>query len=184
MAFPLIAMEIFIGQHRDSIIGIQSFGGWSLLTYLMFFITGFFLSLDVRFRDTIENHRIHALLIAVGITLLGVLSYMYDPGSIDKYEDILTATASWCWLLAIFGFGSRYLTFNHPILKYANEAVLPFYILHQTVIVIFGFRMINWELGVTAKYLLLSLSSFLTIMLVYEFLIRRINLMRFLFGMK
>lgn len=183
LAIPLILMEMFVGQYRDS-IGIQSFGGWSLLTYLLFFITGFFLSLDVRFKDTIEKHRIPALLIAAGITLLGIVSYLYSLESVGKYQDVLTAAASWCWLLAIFGFGSRYLKFNNAILKYANEAVLPFYILHQTVIVIFGFWMINWEIGILAKYLLLSLSSFLTIMLVYEFLIRRINLMRFLFGMK
>jgi hypothetical protein len=183
LAIPLILMEMFVGQYRDS-IGIQSFGGWSLLTYLLFFITGFFLSLDVRFKDTIEKHRIPALLIAAGITLLGIVSYLYDLESVGKYQDVLTAAASWCWLLAIFGFGSRHLSFNHSILKYANEAVLPFYILHQMVIVIFGFWMMDWEIGILAKYLLLSLSSFLTIMLVYEFLIRRINLMRFLFGMK
>lgn len=183
LAIPLILMEMFVGQYRDS-IGIQSFGSWSLLTYLLFFITGFFLSLDVRFKGTIEKHRVPALLIAAGITLLGIVSYLYSLESVGKYQDVLTAAASWCWLLAIFGFGSRYLTFNHAILKYANEAVLPFYILHQTVIVIFGFWIMDWELGLLAKYLLLSLSSFVTIMLVYEFLIRRINLMRFLFGMK
>lgn len=183
LAIPLILMEMFVGQYRDS-IGIQSFGGWSLLTYLVFFITGFFLSLDVRFKDTIEKHRMPALLIAGGITLLGLVSYLYGFEPVWKYQDVLTAAASWCWLLAIFGFGSRYLMFNNAILKYANEAVLPFYILHQMVIVIFGFWMMAWELGVTTKYLLLSSVSFLTIMLVYEFLIRRIKLMRFLFGMK
>lgn len=184
LAMPLILTEMFVGQYRDSIIGIQSFGGWSLLTYLVFFITGFFLSLDPRFKDTIEKHRIPALLVAAGITSLGVVSYLYGFESVWKYQDILTAAASWCWLLAIFGLGGRHLTFNNTILKYANEAVLPFYILHQTVIVIFGFWMKDWELGVTAKYLLLSLSSFVTIILVYEFLIRRIKMMRFLFGMK
>jgi hypothetical protein len=183
LSIPLILIEIFVGQYRDT-IGLQAFGGWSLLTYLVFFITGYFISLDSGFKDTIEKHRISAILLALGITVVLILNYSYDIGSIDKYEDVLTAAASWCWLLAIFGFGSRHLSFDHPILKYANEAVLPFYILHQTVIVIFGFWMMDWVIGVTSKYLLLSSISFLTIMLLYEFLIRRINMMRFLFGMK
>ena len=183
LAIPLILMEIFVGQYRDS-IGLQAFGGWSLLTYLVFFITGYFVSLDAGFKDTIEKHRVSATLLAFGITVVLILNYLYNIGSIDKYEDVLTAAASWCWLLVIFGFGSRLLSFNHSTLKYANEAVLPFYILHQTVIVIFGFWIMDWELGVASKYLLLSLSSFVTIMLVYEFLIRRINVMRVLFGMK
>lgn len=183
LAIPLILMEIFVGQYRDS-IGLQAFGGWSLLTYLVFFITGYFVSLDAGFKDAIEKHRISAILLAFGITVVLILNYLYNIGSIDKYEDVLTAAASWCWLLAIFGMGSRHLFSDHSILKYANEAVLPFYILHQTVIVIFGFWIMDWELGVASKYLLLSLSSFVTIMLVYEFLIRRINVMRVLFGMK
>ena len=41
-----------------------------------------------------------------------------------------------CWscLIAICGFASRRLRFSNRFLKYANDAVLPFYILHQTVI--------------------------------------------------
>lgn len=183
LAIPLVLMEMFVGQYRDN-IGLQAFGGWSLLTYLVFFITGYFISLDSGSKDTIEKHRTSAILLAFGITVVLVLNYLYDIAAIDKYEDILTAAASWCWLVAIFGFGSRYLNFNSSVLKYANEAVLPFYILHQTVIVIFGFWIMDWELGVMTKYLLLSLCSFVMIMLVYEFLIRRINVMRFLFGMK
>ena len=50
LAIPLILMEMFVGQYRDNIIGLQDFGGWSLLTYLVFFITGFFLSLDPKFK--------------------------------------------------------------------------------------------------------------------------------------
>jgi hypothetical protein len=115
---------------------------------------------------------------------MGIRSYLYDFESVVKYQDILTAAASWCWLLAIFGFGSKYFTFNNGILKYANEAVLSFYILHQTVIVIFGFCIRDWELGVATKYIVLSPMSFLMIILVYEFLIRRNKMMRFLFGMK
>lgn len=183
LAVPVILMEIFVGQYRDS-IGIQSFGGWSLLTYLVFFMTGYFLSLDPGLKGTVQEHRVPALLIAAGITLLGIVSYFYGMESVDSYGDILTAIASWCWLLAIFGFGSRYLSFSNPVLKYANEAVLPFYVLHQTVIVVFGFRIAQWDLGVLAKFLILFSFSFVTIMVLYEYLVKRVRLLRFLFGMK
>ena len=161
-------MGIFVGQYRDS-IGIRSFGGWSLLTYLVFFMTGYFLSLDPGFKDTVKGHRAPALLIASGTTLLGIVSYFYGMEYVDRYGDILTATASWCWLLAIFGFGSRYLSFSNPVLKYANEAVLPFYILHQAMIVIFVFRIAQWDLGVLAKFLLIFSFSFVTIISTVSF---------------
>jgi hypothetical protein len=76
------------------------------------------------------------------------------------------------------------LTFSTPFLKYANEAVLPFYILHQTVLLIVGYFVIRWDIPDLAKWLLIVLISFAIIMGLYERLVRRNNTLRFLFGMK
>ncbi len=46
--------------------------------------------------------------------------------------NVLDCFVVWSWLLALFCFGMAHLNFTNPYLKYANEAVLPFYILHQT----------------------------------------------------
>jgi len=91
---------------------------------------------------------------------------------------------SWFWLAAIFGFGSKYLNFNNELLNYAREAVLPFYILHQTVIVIIGFYIADWKTGVMVKYIILSALSFTVIIAMYDLLIKRVKILRFLFGMK
>jgi hypothetical protein len=96
----------------------------------------------------------------------------------------LKAFGSWFWLTTFIGLGSRYLRSKNRFLTYANEAVLPFYILHQTVIVVVAFLLINWPVGVLVKYSVLAVSSFVMIVILYEFCIRRVNIMRFLFGMK
>jgi hypothetical protein len=62
--------------------------------------------------------------------------------------------------------------------------VLPFYILHQTVIVIVGNYLATWEQKVMVKYLVLSTLSFIAIIAVYELLIKRLKVFRFIFGMK
>ena len=82
------------------------------------------------------------------------------------------------------GFAAHYLNFNSGFLKYANEAVLPFYIMHQTVIVIIGYFIRNWQLAVFPKYLFLAITSFVIIITLYEFIVKRVNLLRYLFGMK
>ena len=69
-------------------------------------------------------------------------------------------------------------------LAYGNEAVLPFYILHHPVIYIIGYYVIQGDMNVGSKFILISLTSFAIIMTIYEVLIRHINLLRFLFGMK
>jgi len=61
--------------------------------------------------------------------------------------------------------------------------VLPFYILHQTVIVAIAFYVVGWNLMVIEKYLIIVLASFAMIcVLLYP--VRQINLLRFLFGMR
>ena len=74
--------------------------------------------------------------------------------------------------------------FDNKVVKYGNEAVLPFYILHQTIILIVGWFVIPWGIGILPKYLIILVVSFVLIMAVYELLIRRINIVRFFFGMR
>ncbi len=69
-------------------------------------------------------------------------------------------------------------------LAYGNEAVLPFYIFHQTVILCVGWFVIRWNIGIGPKYLIIALVSFALIMALYDLLVRRFNVMRFFFGMR
>ena len=71
-----------------------------------------------------------------------------------------------------------------PRLDYANEAVLPFYILHQTVMLAVGYVVLQWAIPDVLEWAIIVVISFVIIMALYEYLIRRWNVMRFLFGMK
>ena len=78
----------------------------------------------------------------------------------------------------------QYLNKKTPFMTYANEAVLPFYILHQTVLLCVGFFVVRWDLPAIVKWLVIAPVSLALIMGIYELLVRRINALRFLFGMK
>jgi hypothetical protein len=115
------------------------------------------------------------------------LKFQSDPGlhlQVAGLLDPLICLVGWTWLLTVLGFGMQNLNFNTPFLKYANEAVLPFYILHQTVIVILSYFMVSWAIPDWLKFILVLLGSFVVVMLIYEYLVRRHNVLRFLFGMK
>jgi peptidoglycan/LPS O-acetylase OafA/YrhL len=185
-ALPLALMEFVF--HPDG-LGQRNFGGWNVFVYLVFFLYGYLLASDNRYKRSVEKQRVIFLALAAITTLVGFYlrrSGAYPSfGSVDYFWwSLLRTFNSWVWVLAILGIGSRHLNFRNRLLKYANVAVLPFYILHQSVIVIFGFFFIDWSAGVMLKYLVLSTVSFITIMLIYEFLIKRFGLFRFLFGMK
>jgi hypothetical protein len=90
----------------------------------------------------------------------------------------------WCWIIGLLGTGSRLINVNNRILAHANEAVLPFYILHHSVILLVGAYVVKWGSGVETKFFVIAAVSMAIIMAVYELLIRRLNIIRFLFGMK
>lgn len=183
LAIPIILMELLVNQDPEG-IGMRAFGGWSLATYLVFFILGYIIASDIGFKEGMEKTRWPALIFVLLIIIPHAFGLYknFNPGYITWYS--LYALGSWVWLVAIFGFASMNLSFNNRYLKYGNKAVLPFYILHQTVIVYIGFLIANWNIGVLIKYIILGTTSFATIMILYEYIIRRIETVRFLFGMR
>jgi glucans biosynthesis protein C len=116
---------------------------------------------------------------------------------------LLKGIAGWAWTLAVFSLANflvrpafrwrRPAATDGPgplrpgrldrVARYANQAVLPFYVLHQTPIVIIGFYVVQWNLNLFAKYLIISLSSLTVTLAVYDLAIRRTNPTRVLFGM-
>ena len=89
----------------------------------------------------------------------------------------------WCWVIAILRYGKKLLSFNHKFLKLSNELVLPFYVLHGTVITMVSFYVLNMDLILILKYLAIVLAS-LGMIIILLLPIRQINILRLLFGMK
>src|SRR5262249_6868719 len=134
---------------------------------------------------TIEAHRKAALLTGISIIALAYWLILGRRQSGDGvFFGVFRSVNVIAWLVAILGFGSKCLNFQNRFLNYANEAVLQFYILHQTIILGIGFFVVRWGIGIPAKFVVIGLSSFVSIMLTYHFVIRPINALRFLFGMK
>ncbi len=69
-------------------------------------------------------------------------------------------------------------------MRYASEAQLPIYVLHQTIIVAIGFFVVTWGLDWPLKYLVIALATLVATLGLYDVLVRRTQLTRFLFGMK
>ena len=117
--------------------------------------------------------------------LLVYANHAYEPeGTWALPFALLQITNAWCWLLTIFGHGYRHLQFSNSFLAYANPAVYPFYILHQTITVTVGYFLISYDWPWGLKFLLLAGATFGGCFLMYHFLIRPFGVMRVLFGGK
>jgi len=138
---PLLIMKALIPK---AVLDAGS-GGWGFLYYIWFLISGFLIVSSGRLQRHIKNQRWISLLL--GVVLMSAFLYQSFSSShvvfplwiSDWIYTLLSFFSGWCWLLAILGFGMRYLAFDRPVLRYANEGVLPFFILHQTVLLGTGY---------------------------------------------
>ena len=153
-----------------------------------FVLIGFLLFAEPAVQQAIVRQRRIALLLLVALVLAlprisGILEA--DPSFTVYFLGILLiGLFAWSCILALLGYGTRYLARNHRVLAYANEAVLPFYILHQPLVLLLGYYIIPLPLSILAKYLLIAPSALLLTLGLYEFAVRRVNLLRYLFGLK
>lgn len=189
LSLPIAMLESGL---NPATLGMRAAGGWNLFSYLAFLLSGYLIVANPRIGQTVYRHCMAALAIAIGTTPLLLapgLSLLTikdtDYGSLAyALAIILKSLNSWCWMLAFLGLGQKFLNFNRPALRYLSEASLPFYMLHQPIILSIGFLIAEWQVGVWPKFALLSLSAFVMISLAYELLVRRIHILRFCFGLK
>jgi glucan biosynthesis protein C len=186
LALPAIVLVVLLDV--DSPVMYNN-AGWAFLVYLWLTLAGFLVVSGEHLQVSIERLRWLSLLIglilaAAQVPLLG----LEEAPAFGTWRYALgwgfRALGSWCCVLAMLGLGRKHLNYGTPFLKYANEAVLPFYILHQTVILAVGYFVVQWTIPDLLKWLIVLPISFSIIMVLYEFLVRRYNVMRVLFGMK
>jgi surface polysaccharide O-acyltransferase-like enzyme len=179
-------------------LGLQPFfpqeHDWADFFYLMsMFVLGFVLYAHEGFTRAIR--RDWAILLATAI--LSSVAWAYLALTAESLE--LEAPArtlrdyalwsaitvnSWSWTAFMLFVGMRYLDFSNKWLQYGQEAVLPFFLLHQPVIMAIAFYVVEWEAGIPLKLVTVVMGSFAVTLTIYELLIRRINPLRTLFGMK
>lgn len=166
----------------------RGFGGWPVSVYMLMFIFAVFLHSNKNCKEIIYRNFRSALLLAAICT--GILVYIW----IGKYPEYLSIEytimqglcgyAAWSFIIGLHGLFLKRFSFKNKILSYANEAVLPFYIIHQTVIIVIGYFIVMTEFPVIVKYLLIIFISFILTIVLYEFAVRRWSVTSFLFGMK
>jgi peptidoglycan/LPS O-acetylase OafA/YrhL len=188
-ALPLVIIE---GALRPNWPGFQNlYNDWAnFFLYLFYFIYGYLFCSDTRFREAINRHFKIALVIA--IATMSILVGLWITNTVPErdysweyvFYQIVRGFNTWCWVVAFLGLGQQYLNFNNRLLQYLSVASYPFYILHQTVIVTIGFYVVRWNTGILEKFLVISTASLLVTVALYDLLVKRNNIMRFLFGMK
>ena len=90
---------------------------------------------------------------------------------------------AWLVILSLIGLAQRYLNRPGPLLTYMTKAIFPWYILHQTLIILAGFWLTRQGLNVWAEFALVITVTVAGCFLLNELIIRRVPVLRPLFGL-
>jgi glucan biosynthesis protein C len=191
------AILLFILPPAVVRLGLQPFfpelQEWADFCYLgTFFVLGYMLFADERFSRAIR--RDWRILLGAGIAAwLAGMAIGYSFGfEIEKapraFWEFLTwgliAACGWCWTAFMLFIGMRYLDRDSKVLRYGQATLLPFFLVHQPAILAIAYFVVQWEAAIGIKLLVVVLGAFVVSIGLTELVIKRIGILRVLFGMK
>jgi surface polysaccharide O-acyltransferase-like enzyme len=189
LTIPIFIMEIL---HSLYLIDLPRLGGWDFFTYFFFLFFGYLFAYDKQFRTALKKNFIITIILGLlsTIALILINNFYFDAIWLDPNFDYMSflfilarVVFSWSWLIIILNLADKYLNKKSKAVKTMNELVLPFYIIHFVVVSVVGFFIVQLDILVVSKFLLIFLISLAAIILLL-FLIREFNAFRFIFGMQ
>ena len=185
---PNILVGVFLGPHWPNRNNLTS--DWANFTgTFVTFLWGFTIASNRGFLDLITRRRkeyaIAGVLVACvffGLRASGV-SGAWAPEVRLWVSNIVNGVFGMTWIFAMIGYARHHIRKPSARLKYATEAVYPFYIFHQTVTVAAVYYVIPLHLGLVPKMLLVMAATFFGSWALTE-MARRSGPFRLLFGLK
>ncbi len=172
-------------------------GDWAMLIYwYLFVILGYLVMCNLDLVESMVRNRRSSMLLAFGSLIFcnyfrwngkepwDVLGAGWRQSPLTYLYLAVFPLIAWSWILMLVGYAKKYLDKPRSFLSYVNQAIYPFYILHQTVIVILAFYVVKVNETILSKYIFIVIVTFVVSMFIYHILIRPYNVMRVLFGMK
>jgi hypothetical protein len=153
--------------------------------YFTMFLYGYWMGVDTGVWKELERLRRVSLALAVAvITIFIALRTGAKGPAAGPLMDTLRMLYLWLAVATILGHGHRHLNRPWPWLRWANESVYPWYVLHQTLIIVGVTALAPLALGPVIEPTLLVLLTLVGCWALTDGLIRRFNVLRTLFGLK
>jgi surface polysaccharide O-acyltransferase-like enzyme len=204
LALPLAAVETLLGSNVGH-------AAWNHGSYALFLAYGFLVAADARIGEAFQRQWRSAMALGMVLFVAAGAGYAAAGARGDPFTEmdplsmafrLLKSADGWLWVVANLGLARSRIA-RRPgspapsapdqpnrastarrLGAYANDAVLPFYVLHETIIVVIAYSVLAWPIGTGAQYLVISLTSLAATLLVYDLGVRRTRITRFLFGLK
>lgn len=164
------------------------FNDWAYFAYYMiFFLSGFILFTSNNVINAIARDRQLYLYQTILFTILlfALPTIFGTPSIVQNYtRGIVEMVISLSCGITAVGYFKRYFNKDHKARKVMNEAIYPFYLLHQPALIVVGYYVLDWNVSYGMQAIFIILISLVLSIGLYWFVIRRFNVLRIAFGLK
>jgi len=167
---------------------LPDIGGKNPFLYGLLFLFGFILAQRPNLMDFLR--KAYMIILPFGMILVPV--YMIVVNGIDWTQasiplrlgtDFLKNLCAWWMIIGMIGFADRTFHRTSRPLRYLGASSYPVYILHQSVLVVVAYFIVQIGASPWLKYMGIMLVSLVLSLLLYE-LFRRIRITRLILGLK
>jgi hypothetical protein len=159
--------------------------------YLSVFLFGFFAARSESIWEQLRTQRWIALGLAALSCVFIAWYFNFSPWSdaspppeaLRTLQRVIYSINCWASIVAILGFARQFNPGDSAARRYLTEAIFPFYIVHQTAIVVYSQALKPLGLPPMVEGPLLIASTFATCFATFE-IVRRVNWLRPLFGLR
>lgn len=160
----------------------------NVLRSMTLMVYGFSIAKNPALREAVRRNMLSALLVA-GITTIIISIVLLQDGWPVPYSGLyfvlfpVWSVCRWAWIVGLLSIGDRYLATKNNWIGRLSEISFPFYILHQTVIVVIAHFVLPWKSGVIVKFTTIAAAS-LVITWLISIAVTWSPMTRFMFGIK
>ena len=182
----LVNLVLFPGGRETHAV----LGDWvAHATYFPAFLFGFALArADRTLASFVRWWKLSAVVAAASFALVAGIELTWPgvaraPGGVGELFSVARAVEGWFAIAALIGFADSHWNRDHRWRPMLTEAVFPFYIIHQTLIVVVGWWLRGADLPMLADFLILVAATVAGCWAFY-LIGRRIPLIRPLIGLR
>ncbi len=185
---PVLILSQWILRHYYPYSTHALFDDWAYFCYyLIYFLIGFVLITSKKIIESLQrDRRLYAIQTAFFTLLLFTL-----PKLITQPSEILSFIMSVIEIIialscgyTVLGYFRTYCNKDHKSRKLLNEAIYPFYLLHQPALIVIGYYVLKWDISYGMQAFLITVLSLIASIGLYWFVIKRWRILRLLFGLK
>jgi len=167
---------------------LPDFGGQNMFYDAMLFFLGAAMATSEDFMDVLRRYR-WPLLAGALVTSGAKFTIIAAGGWQDGYTlagigfALLNQLSAWLLILALMGIADAYLNRPSKALAYLSRASYPVYIVHQTLLIVIAYFVVQSTLSPTAQYLIIMAGTLAASLGIFE-LCRRFRPTRVVLGIK